>query len=416
MPKPNLPKFDECCGCGVCVDICPKKALQLIENSDGFFMPQCDESICVACGLCEKNCHLLHQDKMKRNDRKTEELYSAWTLDTEIIKKSASGGVFTQLAKKFLARDNSFVYGATLNEDSSVSHIFISDIGELPKLQGAKYHQSYSVGIYKDVKSKLKSGCDVLFSGVSCQVAGLLYYLKYDEELLQHLWTAEILCHGVPSNYTKELALKLNGAKRVVAYRTKMEGWERGNRTVYEYEDGIRPCGYADSRDFMFKAFLTNAALRPSCTKCKYAVMDRIADLTFADFWYWEKDRKDFQNPEGTSLILANSSKGKDLLKSSGNVKKTPITFEQATIVNQNLYMPQNLFVVNLSKHIHTIKKLPTFMQKLILQQDFSNPVLCKIRRGVDRYIFSLRKLLLKKKTKEMNTIRSAELSKLRKK
>ena len=414
MPKPNLPNFDKCCGCGVCVDSCPKKALTIEENADGFYMPMCNESICVSCGLCEKNCHILHPEQIIRNNRNSVDLYSSWTKDKDLIKRSASGGIFAQLATEFLSRENAYVFGATLNDNSTVRHICIDKVSEIHKLQGAKYHQSYSVGIYNDVKQKLKEGKKVFFTGVSCQIAGLLHYLNYDGDLLNHLWTAEILCHGVPSNYTRELAMKLNGAKRVIAYRTKSEGWERGNRTVYEYEDGIKPCCYADTRDFMFKAFLTNSVLRPSCTKCCYAVMDRVADITLGDFWYWEKDRLSFQNREGTSLVLANSRKGKEFLCSSSNIVKIPITFEQATIVNQNLYMPQNLYIVNLSKHIHAIKKLPLLLQKIILQQDFSNPILCKIRRGIDRYIFSIRKVLLKSKVEQMNNRRREELSKLK--
>ena len=43
-----------CCGCGACVQKCPKKSISLIEDSEGFLYPKVDETTCINCGLCEK--------------------------------------------------------------------------------------------------------------------------------------------------------------------------------------------------------------------------------------------------------------------------------------------------------------------------------------------------------------------------
>ena len=32
--------FQKCCGCGACVQACPKKAITMQEDSDGFLFPQ----------------------------------------------------------------------------------------------------------------------------------------------------------------------------------------------------------------------------------------------------------------------------------------------------------------------------------------------------------------------------------------
>ena len=64
------------------------------------------------------------------------------------------------------------------------------------KLQGSKYVQSDLSGIYSRVKSELKSGRNVLFSGTGCQVAGLRSFLGKD---FDNLITVDIVCHGVPS-------------------------------------------------------------------------------------------------------------------------------------------------------------------------------------------------------------------------
>lgn len=48
-----------CYGCGTCKYVCPKQAIKMINNEDGFIIPKIDESRCIKCGLCEKNVFIL---------------------------------------------------------------------------------------------------------------------------------------------------------------------------------------------------------------------------------------------------------------------------------------------------------------------------------------------------------------------
>jgi formate hydrogenlyase subunit 6/NADH:ubiquinone oxidoreductase subunit I len=47
---------DLCCGCNACAVICPKKAIQMIEDEVGQVYPQIDENRCVDCSLCTRVC------------------------------------------------------------------------------------------------------------------------------------------------------------------------------------------------------------------------------------------------------------------------------------------------------------------------------------------------------------------------
>lgn len=47
---------EECCGCTACDAICPKQAISMIEDEEGFEYPKVDESKCVRCYLCKKVC------------------------------------------------------------------------------------------------------------------------------------------------------------------------------------------------------------------------------------------------------------------------------------------------------------------------------------------------------------------------
>ena len=42
---------NKCCGCTACMNICPKKAISMKEDEEGFLYPIVDEEKCVECEL-----------------------------------------------------------------------------------------------------------------------------------------------------------------------------------------------------------------------------------------------------------------------------------------------------------------------------------------------------------------------------
>ena len=47
---------EECCGCAACFAICPKVAISMMEDEEGFEYPKIDESKCVSCFQCVRVC------------------------------------------------------------------------------------------------------------------------------------------------------------------------------------------------------------------------------------------------------------------------------------------------------------------------------------------------------------------------
>lgn len=48
---------EECCGCTACYAICPKAAISMVEDEEGFEYPVIDdETKCVRCYMCLKVC------------------------------------------------------------------------------------------------------------------------------------------------------------------------------------------------------------------------------------------------------------------------------------------------------------------------------------------------------------------------
>ena len=47
---------EECCGCTACYAICPKGAIKMVPDEEGFEYPAIDGKKCVRCNYCLKVC------------------------------------------------------------------------------------------------------------------------------------------------------------------------------------------------------------------------------------------------------------------------------------------------------------------------------------------------------------------------
>ena len=47
---------DECCGCTACFAVCPKSAIIMIEDEEGFEYPRINTEKCVKCYMCINVC------------------------------------------------------------------------------------------------------------------------------------------------------------------------------------------------------------------------------------------------------------------------------------------------------------------------------------------------------------------------
>lgn len=47
---------EECCGCTACYAICPKEAIYMLEDKEGFEYPQINAIKCIQCYQCIKVC------------------------------------------------------------------------------------------------------------------------------------------------------------------------------------------------------------------------------------------------------------------------------------------------------------------------------------------------------------------------
>lgn len=306
----DLCNENECTQCFTCVAVCPQNCITMVPSEAGFSKPAIDRNKCIECGLCMKSCHQKGYSPYLQRAI-PQNVYASWSKDNKIRQSSSSGGIFSVFASYILKREG-VVFGASFVEGLHLRHVAVADVSELKKLRGSKYLQSDLSGCYEEVKGYLQLDKYVLFTGTPCQIAGLYAFLKKD---YAKLYTCDVICHGVPSQaafdlYCEKINLSLSNC---VDFEFRyLKGW--GFQLSYnDISIPVSDCYYmnAFSKGYMFME---------SCYKCPYAKLERISDITMADFWgIGTKQLFRYSTSKGVSMLLVNTKKGKELLNNCSN-------------------------------------------------------------------------------------------------
>ncbi|MBQ6987148.1 MAG: Coenzyme F420 hydrogenase/dehydrogenase, beta subunit C-terminal domain [Oscillibacter sp.] len=330
-PLPKLASHERCTGCTACASVCPKRAITMERDEEGFLFPKINPERCVRCGRCTAVCPIPHP----MEPRPAPAVFAAWHRDPVTRRDSSSGGAFSALAE-YVLENGGVVFGAAMDGKQRVRHTICMNKEELWRLRGAKYVQSDLGKTFALVREALKSR-SVLFSGTPCQVDGLYRFLGARPE---NLITCDIVCHGVPSpgvweDMVRSLRREQGLELRAVRFRNKVAGWKLPHFTAV-YENGL-----VDSRPFYEteygRAFGRALFLRRSCHHCPYASLNRPGDFTLGDFWGLD----DYPEEEGLgiSLLMVNTPHGAYVFDNLPLVRK-PATLEQALKGNPRLSSP----------------------------------------------------------------------------
>lgn len=99
-----------------------------------------------------------------------------------------------------------------------------------------------------------------------------------------------------------------------IVFRNKDNGWKYFNLKIYYTNSKFYRKNQV--KDLYMKVFLQNLSLRDSCYDCKFKKYNRMSDITLADFWGIDNIMPEMNDNKGTSLVIINSEKGKELFES----------------------------------------------------------------------------------------------------
>jgi len=324
---------NKCIGCYGCYNICLNRAIEMKLNKEGFITPYIIKNKCINCGICQEYCPILNNKKTLQPQDPTP--YAAWSRDTQIIKNSSSGGIFTELAHRII-KNGGIVFGVAFNEEFMTKHIPIRNTTNINLIQGSKYIQSHVNDSYIKAVDYAKQGKKVLFSGTPCQIAALNIFIQKNPNL--NIYTCDVICHGVPSesiysSYLKYLKQKYKANIKNINFREKSNGWKSYNIKIMFDNKKQYIKNYQE--DPFFQGYMKNLYLRPICYNCPFSKIPRVSDITLGD--YWGVPPK-LLNPLGVSIVLINNNKGKKLFNEMKKIYKKKIHLKDITPHNPTIY------------------------------------------------------------------------------
>lgn len=345
-----------CCGCEACTQRCPKSCIRMQKDTEGFLYPTIDTTSCIDCGLCEKVCPVLNQNKAKEPLA----VYAAKNKNETIRTESSSGGIFTLLATEII-QENGAVFGAKFNEKWEVVHDYTYSEEGLAQFRGSKYVQSKIGQSYQQVLHLLNEDKKVLFSGTPCQIAGLKLFLQKDYE---NLVTVDFICHGVPSPevwkvYLEDILHNCQNSPDNINFRDKRLGWKKYSFSISFRHTKTEKHIFTQNiyENLYLQGFLANLYLRPSCHRCPSKSFKSNSDITIADFWGIDRILPNWDDDRGVSMVMLNSPRGEEIFKNI-NITHQECEYNRIIPLNPSLIYsaPAHIYRVDFFKDLNMHK------------------------------------------------------------
>lgn len=383
--KYTIASKDLCCGCGICACVCPTNALEIRKNADGFEHYFINSDKCIQCGRCVNICPFKNIQAVSiKNGIK---FFAAKSKNNQTLQRSSSGGFAQELSKKLMDKSYAVVGCEYNRKKRSANHIIIQtkNKDDLEKLQGSKYLQSKTAGIWEEVLRLQKA----IFIGTPCQVAGL-NNLLIQNRVREKFVLVDLICHGIPSQnlwnkYLDEIINKRNlGCYPDVTFRIKNKGWRKRTIQICDEKSSYQKNEFKD--DF-YTFFKLGNCYAETCYECPYR-KNSAADLRIGDYW-GERFIKDKQ---GVSMVVAMTAKGQKLvndLEKEGSIGIDSYPIEEYYSAQFPENHPRPVFYQELLKQLKNENVLLRDLRKKYCQgyerSDKINKFIGKVKRIVKK-------------------------------
>ena len=319
--------------------------------------------------------------------------------------KSASGGVFSALAKSFIEEGGVVVASKMMFVDgnASVSHVLIDEISELDSVLGSKYVESNCSNIYMQIAEMMKANRKVLFCGTSCQVKALYSFLDLRKIRRDNLFTIDLICHGVPgfkffSDYIDYVSKKNNGKFKNLTFRNKNNGdirYQISGEFLVNNKQTIMKIPISQSS--YYDMFIRQENYREHCYHCEYATIDKPADITIGDYFEAKRDypllfaeNGILHDSEYINCVLVRSDNGRKLLDIYGKkLFMNSVDIRRVQLSHPNLCKPSNYSHVRLDVKKAYVKKgfdgIETVYSRIFLFRKFQVKATGAVKKIINR-------------------------------
>ena len=181
------------------------------------------------------------------------------------------------------------------------------------------------------VAEKLKTGCEVLFTGLGCDVAALYSYLKANSIDASRLFTVDLICFGsaileIHRQYVERLEARHHSRLKSFTVRNKAKGWTPPYiRAEFESGQVFSTPFYESDYGAAFATYT-----REQCYKCRFKGTGHQADITLGDYWGLTPEMKGW-NANGVSIFLVRTARGEELIRridrDSFTIEETDVNF-----------------------------------------------------------------------------------------
>lgn len=306
----------ECTSCQLCGSVCPKDAIKIGLNRDGFYRPVVNGELCIDCGICTKVCYRFdeHLFMSQGSDLEKYPLYAAWSKDDELVKQTTSGGIGDLLARELISEGYKVV-GVIYNDSKErAEHAIAATEEETLPFRGSKYIQSYTLETMKSVVKQCRNEKYAVF-GTPCQIYAL-NKLSEMRKVRDNFFFVDLYCHGCPSmlvwtKYQDYVKKKLNIEHfDKVVFRSKIKGWG-GFYIIQFFAEGKLVFTSNPKEDGFYELFFCDQVLNDGCKDCKLRGTLEYTDIRLGDFW----GKKYLSNHRGVSGVSLATEKGQILFE-----------------------------------------------------------------------------------------------------
>lgn len=384
--------YEYCTGCGACAFACPVNCISMREDEIGVVYPNIDRNRCIHCGKCKKICPQINQVRTNQPIQ----AYAAWSNDTEERKRSASGGIASEIYKNLLQQEY-YVVGAKTMEDFSVELTVTNNEEELVAFKNSKYVFSSIESTFPVLHSLIKDKKKICMIGMPCQIAAVKNTFSRYNDILY----VDLICHGMtPVMYLRQHINNIEKAHKIKVDALSFRAPEKDTSKFFFslYQEGN--CVYSQRLmhgDCYQIGYHKGISYRENCYHCIYAKRDRVSDITLGDYHGLGTNMPCDFDSHKVSVVLANTEKGQDLvnqLSDKGNITAHYRPLDEPMRAEKQLQRPteKSEYRLEFEKHIQEnrgdfARAMEPIANKIIKDHKRNNSLHWKILRKGERIL-----------------------------